>query len=373
MNRPLNFSLFLLACVITVTTYAQSEPVPVMNLGDPAPPLHLRTWIKGKPVNTFEKGEIYVLEFWATWCKPCVAAMPHLSALAREYRDRVTVLGIDVMESKTTSIQKIKAFVDSMGSNMDYNVAVEDSNFMVAAWFEPLGEAGIPHSFVVNGEGRLAWIGHPKDLAGVLPKIANNTWDIQKALAERNTNRHLHYLDREAIFELVQYSGDPLKPDDLGKPDSALLMIDEIVKANPKLKYAPFIASWTFSSLLKTDPQKAYEFGKKAIVTYTYEEPAYHSIIGTIESYSNILNLSPEIYGLGAEACQAEIDGMVYPQLANMSRRYSKMAEWYWRAGNKAKAIAAQQEAIETLKSRKNYSRTDLAALEDSLQQYRNQ
>ena len=111
MNRPLNFSLFLLACVITVTTYAQSEPVPVMNLGDPTPPLHLRTWIKGKPVNTFEKGEIYVLEFWATWCKPCVAAMPHLSALAREYRDRVTVLGIDVMESKTTSIQKIKAFV----------------------------------------------------------------------------------------------------------------------------------------------------------------------------------------------------------------------------------------------------------------------
>jgi len=81
-----------------------------------------------------------VVEFWATWCKPCIAAMPHLSALAAEYKDKVTIIGIDIKEMKTTSIQKVKAFVDSMGFRMDYHVAAEESNFMASSWIDASGE-----------------------------------------------------------------------------------------------------------------------------------------------------------------------------------------------------------------------------------------
>src|SRR5438874_477646 len=187
-----NFQLLLLLCIIAVTTHAQNDQSPSLNIGDPAPALRVREWIKGTPVQRFEKGTVYVVEFWATWCKPCKAAMPHLSALAGEYKDRVTILGIDIYEQKTTSPEKVKAFVDSMGQRMDYHVAAEDSNFMVAGWLDASGEQimGIPRTFVVNAEGRLAWIGHPKDLGEVLRKIVNNDWDIKEALAKRNLNKH---------------------------------------------------------------------------------------------------------------------------------------------------------------------------------------
>ncbi len=186
-----NFQLLLLLCIITVTTHAQNDQSPSLNIGDAAPPLRVREWLKGTPVQQFKKGNVYVVEFFATWCKPCIAAMPHMSALARQYKDKVTIIGIDIYETKTTSMEKVKAFVDSMGQRMDYHVAAEDSNFTEADWFKAAGEEGIPKSFVVNAEGILAWIGHPRYIEEVLGKIANNTWDIKEELSKRNFNHFL--------------------------------------------------------------------------------------------------------------------------------------------------------------------------------------
>jgi thiol-disulfide isomerase/thioredoxin len=367
-----NFLLVLLLCMIAVTSHAQNDQPTSLTLGDPAPPLRVRAWLKGAPIQRFEKGNIYVVEFWATWCGPCIAAMPHFSALAREYKDRVTILGIDIMEMKTSSMEKVKAFVDSMGYRMDYHVAAEDSNFMEADWFEASGERGIPKSFVVNAEGRVAWIGHPNDLAKVLPKLVNNTWDIKEALAKRNSDKLLRELDSDAQYELMRYEHNMKKPDAPEKTDSILLAINEIVRNEPKLKYAPIIASRTFSALLKTDPHKACEYGKQVIVIPTYEDPAYGAIISGIEFNTDKLNLPAEIYQLGAEAYQAEIDQFPYPELLNLPKRYNIMAEWYCRANDKSKAINSQQKAIEALKRKKDYSATEMTAFESRLQQYKN-
>jgi thiol-disulfide isomerase/thioredoxin len=369
MIMRLNFQLLLLLFIKTATAQAQNDLHPSLNISDPTPPLQVRGWIKGEPVERFEKGHVYVLEFWATWCKPCIAAMPHLSTLASEYKDRVTILGIDIYEKKTTSMEIIKAFVDSMGHLMDYHVATDDSNFMVTGWLNASGEQGIPKSFVVNAEGRVAWIGHPVGLDEVLPKIVNDNWDLKEALAKRNLDKHLKELDDEANYKLNTYVGDPFKPGDLGKPDSALLMINELVNNEPKLKYATFIASHTFSSLLKTDPHKAYEFGKELLVISTFEDSHYGLMIDNIKWYSDKLNLPAEIYRLGAEAYQAEIDN--YPWSMKTPNTYREMANWYWRASDKSKAIKAQEQAIEALKSKKKFSKNDLAVFEAQLKHYK--
>jgi len=371
----LNFHLLLLSLTIAVIGRAQVNTPSSLNIGDSAPPLRVSGWIKGTPIQKFEKGTVYVVEFWATWCKPCIAAMTHLSALACEYKNTVTVLGIDVYEKKTTSMKKVKAFVDSMGHQIDcYHLATEDSNFTVADWLDASGDRqqGIPRCFVVNTEGRLAWIGRPKDLEEVLPKVVNHTWGIKEALAKRNLDKRLAELDDSARVELNGYVGNAFKAGDLGKPDSALLVIDEIIKKEPKLKYAPAIAFHTFSSLLKTNPHEAYEYGKAVLVTSTYEEPACYAIIGPLEWYSNKLNIPAEIYELGAEAFQVGIDQIPYPGLADLSKLYSKMAGWYWIAKDKSKAIEAEQKAIEALKNEKGFSKTVLAEFDSQLRQYKN-
>jgi predicted ribosome quality control (RQC) complex YloA/Tae2 family protein len=147
------------------------------------------------------------------------------------------------------------------------------------------------------------------------------------------------------------------------------MTIEEIIKKEPMLIYAPRIAFYTFSSLLKIDQHKAFEYGKKLLITPTYVDPDCDVIINNIKTYSDILSLSSEIYQLGAEAYQLKIDQIVYPELNDMPRLYKEMAEWFFRAKNKSKAIDALQNAIKNLK---NKNELEIATFESELQKYKN-
>lgn len=56
-----NINLLLLLCVITVATHAQELSAPSLNIGDPAPPLRLRAWLKGTAVEQLEKGKLKII------------------------------------------------------------------------------------------------------------------------------------------------------------------------------------------------------------------------------------------------------------------------------------------------------------------------
>lgn len=364
-----HFSLLLMLSLASCTSQRQVLQTHELNIGDPAPKLHIKKWVKGKPVQKFEKGKIYVVEFWASWCKPCIAYMPHLSAIANKYQQEIKVLGINIYEEKKTSAKHIKAFVDSMGQRMDYLVATQDS-MMTTKWMGARGEQGIPKCFVIDRNGNLAWIGHPRDIEDALQKIVTNTWDVQEALTESNWNKYLNKLDKEVYYEVLPYMDDILKPGDLGQPDSILSVVRKIIAKEPKLTYAPVIAYHTFSSLLKTNPDMAYEYGKNVLATTTYDEPDCYSIIEPIHLYSESLKLPLKIYQLGAEAYQLRIKQLIHPELVNMPNIYDKMAGFYCRASDKKNAIDAQQKAIKELQSRGNSTTTDIAAFESRLEKY---
>lgn len=268
------------------------------------------------------------MEFWATWCHPCKVAMPHLSALAREYKGEVTFIGVDIYEKKTTPLEKIKFFVDSMGARMDYVVAVGDSDFMPTAWLDASGEKGIPKTYVVNAEGKVVWIGHPRDLAEVLPEIVNNTWDVKAALENRKLEKHLEDRDVDESYELARFRGDP------GKPDSILAAVKEVLRKEPRLKYMPGMVASTFSALLKTNPHEAYLFGEEMLATAGEHLP-YDMIYKNVESFPT--SLPAEIYQLAIEAFKAEIK--VDSEYLYLPDMYHRMAAMYRRAGTRASSL----------------------------------
>jgi thiol-disulfide isomerase/thioredoxin len=78
-------------------------------LGKPAPPI-VATDVDGKAVSLADfKGRVVLVEFWATWCPPCVASMPALNALDRKYQDRgFVILGVNV-DAMHEDVKELKA------------------------------------------------------------------------------------------------------------------------------------------------------------------------------------------------------------------------------------------------------------------------
>jgi thiol-disulfide isomerase/thioredoxin len=143
-------------------------------MGDRAVPLAGLEWVKGKPVK-FEPGSVYVVEFWATWCGPCWTSIPHLTEIQHKYKDqKVTVIGIS-----NETVAKVKPFVEEWGAKMDYTVAVDTKRDVGNGYMKAFNQGGIPHAFIVDGQGQLVWHGHPMgDLDRVLPEVVAGTFDF---------------------------------------------------------------------------------------------------------------------------------------------------------------------------------------------------
>ena len=84
----------ILACALSSFLFAQDKTVP-LQIGDPVPNIFLENIIN-HPGGTAHlsdfKGKLLILDFWATWCRPCVEAIPRLEQLQREFGNQLQIL-----------------------------------------------------------------------------------------------------------------------------------------------------------------------------------------------------------------------------------------------------------------------------------------
>lgn len=154
-------------------------------VGSGAPVFKPAMWIQGEPVTAFQKDHIYLIECWATWCGPCVAAIPHVNALHQKFQDQgLVVIGLNVMEDDVTAVE---SFVNKQGDRMSYRVAFDGggkSGEFARNWLMAAGANGIPHTFVVR-ENKLCWQGNPKALSeDMVSAMLAGTFDAGKAAAD---------------------------------------------------------------------------------------------------------------------------------------------------------------------------------------------
>lgn len=155
-----------------------------LRIGDPAPPIAVSEWLRGEPVPEFRPGIPTVLEFWAPWCGPCLGVAPKTSALAERLGERAIVIGIagiDEWSSRAT----IRRCVERNAARMRYRIAIDQGTTTADRYRRAVRESGLPHAFVVDGDGRFAWHGHPAALEPVLTSMLAGTWDLARAAREQ--------------------------------------------------------------------------------------------------------------------------------------------------------------------------------------------
>lgn len=177
-------------------------------LGQAAATLDGMEWVKGDPVQ-FKNGQLYIVEFWATWCSPCLTSIPHLTEVQHKYKDKgVTIVGI----SNETDSEKVKKFVADWDTKMDYTVAIDADRSVSTHYMKAFGATGIPHAFIVDGEGKIAWHGHPMtDMDEVLEQMLAGTFD-RKAYAEKLELQKTIDKWMKDYFALVNNGDDSAEP-----------------------------------------------------------------------------------------------------------------------------------------------------------------
>ena len=199
--------IFIISLFFTSSVFANTT----LNVGQPAPQLQVEKWLKGAPVEKFEPGRIYIVEFWATWCSPCIMNIPHLSEIAKKYSSDITVIGIAAdqhAKDAAAGLAEVEEFIKKNDPTMDYAVAFDSTGETKKLWTEAANQHGIPSSFIVDRNGIVAYIGHPanmesEELDNPLKMVLQGTWQQSEKLANYWEKEKLTAMNDDRYMELI--------------------------------------------------------------------------------------------------------------------------------------------------------------------------
>lgn len=156
--------IIILSLLIPLST-AMAQTPRTLVAGDTAKGIYVGAWLKNAPAGGEAlHGRPVVLEFWATWCKPCIAAFPHINALADTFSGRFQFVSIS-QESRRT----VEPFLET--HELRTAVAVDTEQGTTHKVF---GVWAIPRTFVLSPDGVVLWTGHPTTLTtAMLERFAN--------------------------------------------------------------------------------------------------------------------------------------------------------------------------------------------------------
>lgn len=352
-----------------ITKQPEAE-TPTLKLGDKAPALSISKVVKGDPISGFEKGKTYVVEFWATWCGPCKESIPHLTELQKQYKD-VKFVGVSIWER---NLADVEPFVKEMGDKMAYTVAMDETpapgdgpdaqkdasrrGMMALRWMKDAGQKTIPTAFIVNGEGRIAWMGYPVgDLDAALKSVVDGTYDLDRKVAEQQAKR--------PIVSVTQLKRQFSEANQAGQWEKAGALLDKLIDAQPD--DAAAYRSAKFQMLLL----RAHEYDK----AYAY---ANTLIDGPFKNDSEQLN-AVAWYIVDPDAKVEKKDLKVARRAAERAAEITKneapdvldtLAKVNYDDGNLAKAIEIQEKAVKLIEANDKYKEFE-EEITNRLKEYR--
>lgn len=148
MRKRLWIGLTLVAVIFGSAYAVFQQEEEMLPIGSEAPNFKL-TALDGKEVELSKlRGKPVYLDFWATWCGPCRAALPHTQQMAKKYGEDAHILTINLRESE----ERVRAFMQR--NNYDFTVLMDTDGAVAKAY----RVNGIPTFVVIDAQGKIQFV-----------------------------------------------------------------------------------------------------------------------------------------------------------------------------------------------------------------------
>jgi len=202
----------------------------LLSHGSPAPKFEAGMFVRGPALAGLSPGTVYVIEFSGTQCAPCIKSIPHLEELQRTYKE---VVFLSVFSEPADDVRR---FLDGPGKGITLRVVCDPAQALSEAWSVAAAQLGIPHVFVVDGVGKIAWIGHPGDLNEPLARVVagkpidavDAVEEMQRRIEKRAAQLRRRIFERETQAEEVNRQRVTSLIQQ-GEPKQALQVLDQLI------------------------------------------------------------------------------------------------------------------------------------------------
>lgn len=336
-------------CVALGSIQSNVAAAELLTIGSEAPKLDVEHWVqdgKGqfKPVTDFEKDRVYVVEFWATWCGPCIASMPHLAQLQKDYAPK----GVQIVSISDEDLETVEKFLERKvrGAEAEegkepptyreltsaYCLTTDPDQSSYEDYMRAAAQNGIPTAFIVGKDAKVEWIGHPMEIDEPLSQVVEGSWD-RESFKEEMVKKQQAEKAMQEIFALLNED----------KLDEAMELIDANLKEN-------------YNSQLSMLKLQVLLVGKKMDAAGKHLDGLYKAIVdspmetnmvawniyemarqGRIEDADSMLEASGKAAATAAEKADKPMKASILDTAAHL----------YGQLGKYDEAIAIENKAIE--------------------------
>jgi len=333
----------------------------LLTIGSDAPALDVEHWVQngeGKfgKVTKFEKDKVYVVEFWATWCGPCVASMPHIVETQKKYAEKgVQIVSIsnepketveEFLDRKVPRSEKEMTFRDLTKS---YCLTTDPDGSVNESYMEAAGQNGIPCAFIVGKDGKIEWIGHPMQMDEPLKSVVEGKWD-RKAFADEFKEQQ----EAEALQMKVQQQVGLLLRDKKFK--EALEKFDELTAPvkSPEMKLQFAMMKLRLHQIASSEQSEVAKTLKDTLAMASKDPMMSNQVAWTVWEMTEQgqLKKDKELLGEALKVAQAAADKLEGEPKA---MTLDTVAHLNYGLGNIADAIKAQKAAIAIMGDKDEY------------------